>query len=123
MAVEKQRTVNGKAKHKMPGGFRDHPENICRDGAAKSKGRQFQIELRRWLEAAREDGTCLNDEFRDYLSQIAAAGTKQSIDAIEMLWNRAYGKPAQAIDANVQVNAASTLAALIAAGNAEREAK
>jgi len=50
-----------------------------------------------------------NDEFTDYLRQIAAAGTRQSVEAIKLLWERAYGKPQMAVEMSGPGGAALTL--------------
>ena len=91
VAVKRGRVTNPTGK----GGFKDHPEAICRDGAAKSKGRQFQMRLRDWLEETCDDGLTRDEKFLAYVEDIAASGGKSSLDAIKLLWEYAHGKPVQ----------------------------
>jgi len=80
------------------GGLGEHPERICRDGAAMSKGKQISNRFREWLESVPDgmDKPRL-DTLLDYLWDIASAANKQSVEAIKLLMDRAYGRPVQTI--------------------------
>jgi len=65
----------------------------------KPAGESMAEKLRAYLERVDPaTGVSANDEFADYLRQIAAVGTRQSVEAIKLLWERAYGKPMQAVE-------------------------
>ena len=95
--MAKRKGINTNPKGK--GGFGDHPERICRNGALKSKGREFQAIVREWLEAVPDGGDNTRiGTLLDYLWDIASAANKQSLDAIKLLLDRGYGKPSQAVE-------------------------
>lgn len=105
--IEKQRPVS---KRKPGAGFAAHPENICRDGAAKSKGRQLQNLFREWVEATPDgDDKPRINKFLEYLEDIASAANKQSVEAIKLILERAYGKPMQPITGDLNVTATMSL--------------
>ena len=93
MAAKTQRKSS-----KVPGKpFVKGDPRICHDAAAKSKGKQFQARLAAFLEVEDAEGSSVNDRFVQYLDDIASAGNKQSVDAIKLLWDRAYGKSPQPV--------------------------
>ena len=93
-AVSKSKPKKQATHSPNRGSFVKGDPRICHDGAAKSKGKQFQVKLREMLERV-VDGSSLNDKFVEYLEDIASAANKQSVDAIKLLWDRAYGKSPQ----------------------------
>jgi len=64
--------------------------------------RRSQLEA--WLYADVGDGTTRDDKFLAYLEDIAAAGTKFSIDAIALVWK--YAKRLPPTDSKLTVEAA-----------------
>lgn len=102
--AEKVPGVSDKPKRRRGAGrpFTPGDPRIYRAGDAKSKGRQFQIVVREWLEAgaemSSEPGKSRVQCLLDLLWDKAMAGDRDSLTAAQLLLDRAYGKPQQAVE-------------------------
>ena len=119
-------TIAGKTKrkHSKPPGkpFVKGDPRICRSGAAKSKGAKVAKQWREWLESADPasvEGQLRIDALRDLLWDYAMSGNKLGLKAIEILLDRAYGKPAQTITGDADAPLLTTFKDWVAFHNAK----